>query len=68
MILLVIKITLSALLVNMENNKQIKLAKKSRQAACQDTRRVYPNSIKKIKLPLIRRMGMAPHRKLMDLR
>jgi hypothetical protein len=34
MILLVIKIILSTSLVNIENNKQIKLAKKSKQAAC----------------------------------
>jgi hypothetical protein len=68
MILLVIKITLSASLVNMENNKQIKLAKKSKQAAWRDTRRVYPNLIKKIRLLLVKRMGMTPHQKLMDFR
>jgi hypothetical protein len=34
----------------MENNEQIKLAKKSKQVACRDTRRVYPNS-KKIDFP-----------------
>jgi hypothetical protein len=49
MILLVIKITLSTSLINIENNKQIKLAKKSRQAACRDTRRGYPNSTKRKK-------------------
>jgi hypothetical protein len=35
----------------MENNKQIKLAKKSTQAACRDTRRVYPNSKKNLTSP-----------------
>jgi hypothetical protein len=53
----------------MENNKQIKLAKKNPDklhAGIHDVCiQIQP---KKFRLPLIKRMGMAPHQKLIDLR